>query len=327
MSADPAAPQPGDRCPDFLLPPADGLTDTFHARHAGRPVALVLAHDAAALGRYTELAGSEPVFALVVGTDGRAVPGPLPAMHDHGVLTSRLGLMAGSTKPMAWIVDPSLRLRQRLDDPTAAQVRAALATAATDDAAASLTPRRSAAPVLMVPGALDADLCQRLIAAHAADHHASGMLRIVDGQPALVPDARAKQRLDHRLTDPALVDAAMQAVSRRVLPEIAAAFHYRVTRMEGFKLAAYDASGGWFRLHRDNVTPDARHRRFALTVALDDDFDGGALRFPEHGADLYRPPAGGAIVFSGSLLHEVTDVTRGRRHVLLTFLWGDDGGR
>lgn len=65
-----------------------------------------------------------------------------------------------------------------------------------------------------------------------------------------------------------------------------------------------------FRLHRDNVTPDARHRRFALTVKLDDDDDGGCLRFPEYDGDLHRPAPGGAIVFSGTLLHEVTKVTR-----------------
>ena len=35
---------------------------------------------------------------------------------------------------------------------------------------------------------------------------------------------------------------------------------------------------------------------------------------------MCRPGTGGAIVFSGSLLHEVMPVTAGERFVLLTFL-------
>jgi hypothetical protein len=73
MSLDPATPQPGDRCPDFLLPPQDGLTETFHARHAGRPVALILACEPGRLQRYGDLPGSAAVFALVAGDGGRAV--------------------------------------------------------------------------------------------------------------------------------------------------------------------------------------------------------------------------------------------------------------
>ena len=57
------------------------------------------------------------------------------------------------------------------------------------------------------------------------------------------------------------------ALSERLLPAIARAFHYPVTRMESYKVVAYAAEkGGYFKLHRDNVTPDARHRRFALSL-------------------------------------------------------------
>ena len=87
---------------------------------------------------------------------------------------------------------------------------------------------------------------------------------------------------------------------------------------------SYDAgSGGYFRRHRDNVASKARHRHFALTINLNDSYAGGDLLFPEFGQQRYRPAPGGAIVFSGSLLHEVTDVSVGRRYALLTFLWND----
>jgi predicted 2-oxoglutarate/Fe(II)-dependent dioxygenase YbiX len=44
------------------------------------------------------------------------------------------------------------------------------------------------------------------------------------------------------------------------------------------------------------------------------------VRFPEFGRQLYRPEAGGALVFSCSLLHEAVPVNRGRRFGLFTFL-------
>jgi predicted 2-oxoglutarate/Fe(II)-dependent dioxygenase YbiX len=47
------------------------------------------------------------------------------------------------------------------------------------------------------------------------------------------------------------------------------------------------------------------------------------LRFPEFGQQLYQPPRGGALVFSCSLLHEATPVTRGQRYAYLPFLYTD----
>jgi predicted 2-oxoglutarate/Fe(II)-dependent dioxygenase YbiX len=180
------------------------------------------------------------------------------------------------------------------------------------------------APVLMVPEVLPHSLCAALIAAHDADHFDSGMMRMDDNKLVLVPDPSSKKRQDHLLNDPALAAAASNAISERLLPAIDRAFHYPVTRMEGYKVVCYDgAIGGYFRLHRDNVTPDAQHRRFALALNLNQDYGGGELMFSEFGATRYRPPAGGALVFSGTLLHAATDVTQGKRYVLLTFMWGN----
>ena len=115
-------------------------------------------------------------------------------------------------------------------------------------------------------------------------------------------------------------------VGRRVLPEVQKAFAFRATRFEGFKIACYDAAtGGFFRPHRDNLTPSTAHRVFALTLNLNDGYEGGQLRFPEYGNQLYRPDAGAALVFSCAHLHEVLDVTAGRRFVLLSFLYGEPG--
>ena len=61
-------------------------------------------------------------------------------------------------------------------------------------------------------------------------------------------------------------------------------------------------------------------RQFALSVNLNAEYEGGYLLFPEFNDHRYRPGIGGGILFSTSLLHEATPVTRGHRYVLLTFL-------
>ena len=42
---------------------------------------------------------------------------------------------------------------------------------------------------------------------------------------------------------------------------------------------------------------------------------------------LFRSPTGGAVVFSCSLLHEATPVTKGRRFVFVPFLYDEAGAR
>ena len=108
------------------------------------------------------------------------------------------------------------------------------------------------------------------------------------------------------------------------LPEIAKVHQFTCTRMERYIVACYAAEdGGHFRAHRDNTTRGTAHRRFAVSVLLSDDYEGGEVGFPESGPRTYRPEAGGAVVFSCSLLHAVTPVTAGRRYVFLPFLYDE----
>ncbi len=60
-----------------------------------------------------------------------------------------------------------------------------------------------------------------------------------------------------------------------------------------------------------------------VTINLNADYEGGDLRFPEYGARTCRPPPGGACVFSCSILHEATPVTRGERFAFLPFLYDE----
>jgi predicted 2-oxoglutarate/Fe(II)-dependent dioxygenase YbiX len=79
-----------------------------------------------------------------------------------------------------------------------------------------------------------------------------------------------------------------------------------------------------FHRHRDNINAGALHRRFALSINLNKDFEGGDLMFPEFGRKTYRPSEGGALVFSCGALHQVTPVTKGKRYAFLAFMYGEE---
>lgn len=189
-------------------------------------------------------------------------------------------------------------------------------------------PVSETAPVLIVPDVLDKSLCKRLMDHfEAADFHPSGVLDLSGKTPKWSPDPAVKQRQDLRLEDPGLIRELESTIAARVLPQIRKCFHYVVTHHEPFKLVRYDTGSGYFRPHRDNETPDTDYRRFAMTINLNTgDYDGGAVEFPEFGAKTYRPSRGGAIVFSCSLLHEATDVTRGTRYAVLCFFYNPSDG-
>lgn len=182
------------------------------------------------------------------------------------------------------------------------------------------------APILVVPRIFEPDLCEELIRYYK--HHggqASGFMREVKGKTVHVSDTSFKRRHDQEILDDDLRKAAMYRIHDRLVPEIHKAFQFQVTRIERHIVACYDgSSGGFFRPHRDNTTKGTAHRRFAVTLNLNTgEYEGGALKFPEFGQQTYVAPAGGAIVFSCSLLHEATPITSGVRYAYLPFLYDD----
>jgi predicted 2-oxoglutarate/Fe(II)-dependent dioxygenase YbiX len=185
------------------------------------------------------------------------------------------------------------------------------------------------APVLLIPRVLSPEDCRRLIAVWETRNEESGTITMGKGgaaESASRPDV--KRRRDHHVTDPALFAELSERVLARIAPEIARAFCSEVAAVEEFKIVRYDAEvGGFFRPHRDDPIPERAHRRFAMTLNLNDDYEGGHLRFAEFGPHLYRPAAGEAVIFSCALLHEALDVTRGQRFVLLSFLMDREGER
>jgi peroxiredoxin/predicted 2-oxoglutarate/Fe(II)-dependent dioxygenase YbiX len=189
------------------------------------------------------------------------------------------------------------------------------------------------APVMIVPRIFEPEFCRKLIDLY--EQHGgteSGFMREVNGKTVGMYDYGHKRRQDWEMHEVEQADLRKQCMIRihdRLVPEIAKAYQFQATRMERYIVACYDGTqGAHFRAHRDNTTKGTAHRKFAVSLVLNTgEFDGGFVWFPEYGRQLFAPPAGGAVIFSCSLLHEATPVTRGKRYVFLPFLYDDAAAR
>ena len=179
------------------------------------------------------------------------------------------------------------------------------------------------APVLVLPHVFDEQLCQKLIGLYVADGgKETGVMRDDRG----VIDASFKRRKDYTLVDEQLRQTLRECIHRRVIPEIGKLFFMRITRMERFIVGCYAAEdGGHFRPHRDNESGLTEHRRFAVSINLNADFEGGAVCFPEYNLRGIKAPAGWAVVFPCAILHQVHKVTAGRRYAFLPFVYDEAG--
>lgn len=304
-----------------MLTGQSGTPERFYAHAGGRPTALVFAgadDDPRLLDLVGRLRGRDDVALCIVAPGPAGGSGGERRWSDpDGAVAAAYGITAA--EPTAVVLDANLRVLGVTSGAESADAVIGLL-----DGALDVSPPAEViaqAPVLLLPRALDRALAERLIQVwETADTRATGVQRS-EGEEQ---DTSYKLRRDHTVTDPDLLRELSTAVGARVMPEVRKAFAFRATRFEGFKIACYDGStGGFFRAHRDNLSPATAHRVFALTLNLNDDYEGGQLRFPEYGTQLYRPAAGTALVFSCAHLHEVMDVTAGRRFVLLSFLYAE----
>ena len=185
------------------------------------------------------------------------------------------------------------------------------------------------APILTLADVLEPELCRHLVDCfERGGGRESGFMQDADGRSVERFDVGWKRRRDFPLTDPHLIRAIRARIGRRIVPEIRKAFQMSVTRIERDLVARYDAeTGGHFGPHRDDTGISVAHRRFAVSINLNADFDGGEISFPEYSPQTFKAAPGTAVVFSASILHQVSRMARGRRYVFLTFLFDEDGER
>lgn len=335
--------EPGDAAPWFRAPALQGSPTYAFDTAAGRPILMLffgsagLAPAAAALAEVRKRrALFDDVNACFFGVtcdpadaaEGRIaqqIPG-IRYFLDYGRAVSRLfGASPGESAayvPHWLLLDRTMRVVGRFGIDSAEQALAALAAEAARPALPDW------APVAMVPNVIEPALCRRLIELYR-EHggEESGFMREVDGKTVLMTDPTHKRRRDYEIGDGELQRELIRRTRRRLVPMVRRAFQFDPTRIERHIVSCYSAGAGHFRPHRDNTTRGTAHRRFAVTINLNDGYEGGDLRFPEYGARTYRAPVGGAVVFSCSLLHEATPVTEGERFAYLPFLYDEAAAR
>ena len=174
----------------------------------------------------------------------------------------------------------------------------------------------SGAPVMVLPRVFTPEFCDRLIGLWQQEHHEGGL----SDANRNVQDTSKKKTLEHVIQDQELIQTIAQTLHRRIGPELRKAFMYAEPyAFESFIVMSYKPERkDFFGSHRDRYEPN-HPRRFAVSLNLNDGFEGGELCFPEYGPHLYQPTKGGAAVFSCSLLHEALPVRSGQRFVMTAF--------
>jgi peroxiredoxin len=342
----------GDSLPNFVMPSSCDRNLEL-GDFAGRPLVLCFlpAHDppaslqlAAAFRDLYEEFRSLHALVVLVSAAADETPKqfaarlglPFPVLADTGgEVAQAYHAVQDSSAERGWrfpptrgtfIADANLRVLRILDpaDP-AEHARAVLEFVRGHVGREEPRHLRRHAPVLLLPNVFPLDFCQELIRIwHTEGNRDTGFMQQHGEKTVRVLNPKIKIRRDHFLMEGAVKQRINRYLAQRVRPEIFKAFHNDMTWFEDFRIACYEASrGGYFRAHRDNKTDGTAHRCFAMSLNLNSDYEGGYLRFPEYGPDLYRPEPGSAVIFSCSLLHEATDITAGVRFVLLSFFYGE----
>ena len=348
--ASPLTLRPGDRLPDFALPGLDGKLRKFIWSFVGAPVCLIAVEDLASLDAEqlaalcTTCALSAVVPVVVAGNSvgnaatawARLADGGrdstlllcdperkfLPALLAQG--SGGLGFGAGGgglLRLRVIVLDPNQRVAATFEGralAAASEAMPALARSVRADGGAGQLLQTPMAPVLILPRVFEPEFCTQVIRLWGkGDHADSG----VSSRYGNVNVAELKRTEDYTIVEPMMQKAISDRLAYRIGPELTKVFAFdRQFTFDSHVVLSYSAEGKhFFGAHRDNGAPTTADRSFAVSLNLNDDFEGGALVFPEYAAVRVSPPLGAAAVFSCSLLHQVLPVTRGRRFVLTTF--------
>ncbi|MBH67394.1 MAG: hypothetical protein CMM58_03485 [Rhodospirillaceae bacterium] len=324
----------GDRVPNFQLPASDGLDRVFYFEVLGGPIVLIVAQKSSSkIGKIllAMLDCSSEMQSLRVqtfcvldsfsGMEGTASDTIL-FRDEKGDLINLLLTPIDGNKPSEaiYLLDENQRVFTRLklgsvqETVSLLKAKIKLLCGRFDPPPTTLC---YGAPALLMDNLLDAEFCGRLIESWRRDNREG----LVNDGAINVSDERVKKNREHLVDDEQLRREIASTIGPRIGPELEKAFNYsRPLRFEAFTVLSYTQQRkDFFGPHRDNLRATQK-RRFAMSLNLNDDYDGGELWFPEYGPHKFLPKAGSGVIFSCSLLHEALPVTRGQRWVLVTFM-------
>jgi predicted 2-oxoglutarate/Fe(II)-dependent dioxygenase YbiX len=318
----------GDFLPDFNLISSNRREHT--ASLAGRPWILVSFADKALLDRqeFLRLIGSsnskslEILVACLAGSPQPSVESGSENLYE--VTSGNIGpLVFGNHEASkdfcCMLIGANQKILERLDCEIDA-VRGAIETItarASWDQDEQNTP---IIPAIRIPSALPTEFCEELV----TRYRQSGLKiqgRTGASNPIFDPSVK---RVKHINADPQLGHAIDEHLVFSLLPAVERVFDFRVTHRVAYKISSYSADNrGFMAAHRDNRDTGTLFRKFALSIALNNEWEEGGISFPEYSRSAIKPRVGDALVFPASLMHSVEPVRRGERIVLLSFLYDE----
>jgi len=337
--------RPGDRVPDFALPGLDGKLRKLIWSFTGEPVALLVIDDLRTLdgeqfaGLVARCKDAATVPVVICG-NAVAAAAPLwaklgsmddgslllcdgerkfvPALLAQGGVALGAG---GGLRQRVIVLDPNQRVAATFDSRAllaAAESIGSVADGVRSNAGATQVIGTAMAPVLVLPRVFEPDFCSQVVRLwQKGDHQDSG----VSSRYGNVGVLELKRTEDYMVVEPMMQKAISDRLAWRIGPELIKVFAFdHEFSFDAHVVLSYSAEGKhFFGAHRDNGAPTTADRAFAVSLNLNDDYEGGELVFPEYAGVKVSPPAGAAAVFSCSVLHRALPVTRGRRFVLTTF--------
>ena len=174
------------------------------------------------------------------------------------------------------------------------------------------TPQNVYVPYLMIENVLSDNLLKKVIDYYyekkienkLTEHKQDNKYRL-----HIHPDCDLECEIDHKL-------------SRSILPELRKVFYFDAQYRETYKICSYDSEmSGRFHPHRDTPAPH-QHRKYALSLLLNDDYEGGEFYLPEYGLKL-KPKSNTALIFPGISTHQILPVTKGSRMTIISFFVND----
>lgn len=328
----------GDHSPIFSCPDCEGGLFDFYSHVVGKPLVMIFAGDDD-IGSLSKGPLSPKNFdderaqivTFVPGDPAKVLNAKTSADWPYqtaadpgGEITQGFIGLSGIQTPSVYVLCPNQRIAGIINANEAGNglgewVSERIDAALHEDSSDAIS---RVAPALLVPRVLEPEECEWLIGLWRDGEKMQGQVALGASQ-AKQDDVvlNVKRREDYVVEDQAIYNRIVNRIMPRLMPEMEKIYHFTNFQMEPLRIGCYKADdAGFFKVHRDDCNPSVKDRKYALTINLNTgEYEGGDLRFPEYGNELFRPPAGGAVVFSCSMLHEVMPVTKGERFVLLSF--------
>jgi hypothetical protein len=188
--------------------------------------------------------------------------------------------------------------------------------------------KRLTKDIVVYENFIDEETCQKMIEVLDAQAHNGKIswmpISFYESYSSVLPQDNDQEVLDAGLEPTIFSDI------EEVMHEAIASIHgldSKVICKIGYHTQKWEP-GAYARIHSDNTDEHGNsgaftRSRYAGFLYLNDDFEGGLLRFPDQNIEI-KPQVGMLAVFDGGFnnMHEVTLITKGVRYTIGSF-WDD----